>query len=243
MYNFNKKISLSYEFSVCVTHEDGHKTTYCKVEHIDAQKDNTGFLFTLNGSSEETINGKEPEDWGEIYLKFEKAKYPYSLQTTAEGKLIAVKNFDEFKERWMEQRSKLVEYYEYNQYVKEVSYNYMYTLTSERMFISILNRNSFFNFLFWQDSLLNHEVEIQDFPTPEMLSIFCFHGKGIKDGDTLIYKTDKVYDEGNGYLLGGNCTIIIRRDADGLPEEVTLSANVERDNYGFFNKEMKLKRL
>lgn len=243
MYRFDNFISLSYEFCTCVTHEDGCKTTFRKVEHIDARKDNSGFLFTFNGSSDETIDGKELEDWSEIFLKFGKALYPYTLKVSEDGKLLAVQNFEELRNSWMKKRSALVEYYEYNSHVKDVSYSYMQSLNSEKTFLSILRRNAFFHLLFWQDNKLSQEVELQDFPTPNKLSIYCFHGYGTKVGNSLLYITDNVYDEGNRLLLGGDCTITIRRDVDGLPVEVSLTANVERQNYGYFKKELKLRRL
>lgn len=241
MYNFDN-ISVSYEYSTCVTHHDGHKSSFRKVEHIKARRDNTGFLFTFNGTSEDTIDGKELEDWGAIFQKFASALYPYTLQVTADGKITGVQNFDKLKEKWIAQCNNIVAYYNYNVHVKNAASSYAETLKSERMFLSYLRRNVVFNLLFWNDDQIRHEVELQQFPTPKMITIFSFEGVQ-KNDRTAIFKTDSVYEERDNFLKGGDCLISICRDVDGLPKEIELTANVERLNYGFFKKEITLKRL
>lgn len=241
MYDFDK-ITLAYEYCSCVTYQDGHESSFRKVEHIEARRDNSGFLFTFYGSDNETIDGKEPEDWGAIFLKLGSGLYPYTLYVTADGKITGVKDFEEVKQRWMTQCNNIVEYYEYNIHVKNAACAYMESLESERVFISVLKRNIVYNLLFWNDDLFRHEVELLNFPIIEMMSIFSFEG-GKKEDSTSIFKTDSVYDEGKNLLKSGNCTINIHRSADGLPSDISLSANLECLHYGYFKKEITLKRL
>ena len=89
---------------------------------------------------------------------------------------------------------------------------------------------------------MEQEVEIMNFPNKSALSIFCFQGWK-KEEDSISYETDTVYDEGKFDLLSGNCAVRIRRDADGLPGEVTLLAKVEKRYRGYYIKEIKLRRL
>ncbi len=242
MYCFENEILLTYEYCTCVTDDHGQKTTFRKVEHIGVRKDNSGFLFTFNGSSDETIDGAEPVDWSEIYYKFGKILYPYTLKVSDEGKLVGVQNFDSLRNRWLRERFDLIEYYQQKIRDKDVSYSYMKSLDSERKFLSVLRRDMFFHLFFWQDNLPNQEIEIKDFPINSLISIFCIQNKKI-DNDVLCYETDTVYDVGTFNLLSGECKVKIRRDLDGLPSEITLFAKVEKRYRGHYTKEITLRRL
>lgn len=241
MYNI-EDITTSYELCTCVTFEDGQKTSFRKVEHIAAKKVKTGFAFTFLGCEEEIMDGGELDDWGKIFMALGKALYPYTLLTNENGKLVGVKDFEKLKEGWIASRDAIIESYDYNYEVKKVAYSYSQTLATEKIFLGLLRRNMFFRLLFWQDDLTSQEVEIMNFPNKSALSIFCFQGWK-KEEDGISYETDTVYDEGKFDLLSGNCAVRIRRDADGLPGEVTLLAKVEKRYRGYYIKEIKLRRL
>lgn len=241
MYNF-EEISASYEFCTCITFADGHKSSFRKVEHIEAIRDKFGFKFTFEGSEDETFDGKEPDDWGAIFLELGKKLYPYTLQVGENGELIGVQDFDELKERWLTSRDELLENYEHNFEVKKVAFSYAYSLNSERMFLSLLRRNLFFHLLFWQDNLPSQEIEIKDFPDMSSLSVFLFQ-RGIEENGYLCYNADTVYEKDAYNLVGGNCTMKIRRGADGLPDDVSLVAKVEKRYRGYYTEEITLRRM
>ncbi len=241
MYNFDD-ISASYEFCTCITFPDGQKNSFSKVEHIEAKVVKTGFLFTFEGSGDESFDGTEPDDWSSIFLSFGKALYPYTLQVSENGKLIGIKDFEKLKARWTATQEEILDKYDYNYEIKKIAYSYAYTLKSEKMFLSMLRRNMFFHLFFWQDNLPNQEIEIKDFPINSLISIFCIQNKKI-DNDVLCYETDTVYDEGTFDLLSGECKVNIRRDLDGLPSEITVFAKVEKRYRGYYTKEITLRRL
>lgn len=241
MYNF-ENISALYEFCTCVTSPDGCESTFRKVEHIEAKREKSGYTFSFEGCSQEVVDGKEPEDWNAITLDFSKAFYPYSLEVAENGKLIGVKDYQKIIEHWNRRRDELYEKYDYNIHVMDHSHIFMQVLESERMFLSVLKRNIFYRLLFWQDNLPSQEIEIRDFPSPRMITIFSFEG-GVKGKNCLCYKTDKVFDEGSCRNQAGDCTIKVHRDADGLPKEITVIANVVKKYTGSFSKKITLKRL
>lgn len=80
-----------------MTFVDGHKSTFRKVESIQAQREKEGYLFTFLGTSDELIDGKEPEDWNPIILQFGRALCPYGLQVTEQGELTGVHDFETVK--------------------------------------------------------------------------------------------------------------------------------------------------
>lgn len=241
MYNF-KNITCSYELCTFVTFADGKKNAFRKVEHIAAQKVKNGFEFTFLGCEEETLEGGELNDWGKYFMELGKALYPFTLLTNGNGKLVGVRDFEKMKERWIASMDAIIESYANNYEVKKVAHSYSQSLATEKIFLSSLRRNMFFRILFWQDDLNSKEVEIMNFPYNPALSIFCFQG-GKKDEDGISYETDTVYDEGTFDLLSGNCAMRIRRGADDLPNEVTLSTKVEKRYSGYYIKEIKLRRL
>ncbi len=241
MYNFDN-IAASYEFSACVMFADGKKTSFTKVEHIQAKREDEGYCFTFNGSSNEKVNGKDPEDWNAIIIEFGKALYPYSLQVSDHGRLNSILDFDNFKEHWMTRRREIVEYYECNFPIKKMSYSYSLSLKTEKKFLNILRKNLFYRLLFWQDDQTNQEIEIRDFPGREKFAIFSFDS-GIEENGEVVFKTDRGFDDGTYHMQSGNCIINIRRDDDGLPIEIVLRAKVEQQYKGFFTKEVKLRRL
>ena len=241
MYDF-ERIEASYEFSSCVTYTDCHKSTFRKIEHVKVGCTDDARIFTMQGSSEETIDGKEPEGWGEIILRFGKALYPITLNVNERGKVIGIKDFEKTKEHWMTRRREIVESYENNFLIKKESYRYALALKTEEKFIDILNKNMFYRLLLWQDGISGQRIEIRDFPATGRLAIFTFQG-GRREGDFVCYETSQVQDEGSGRLLSGSSTLRIRRDADGMPGEISLWSKVEEQDTGYFIKEITLRRL
>lgn len=240
MYNF-ENTNVLYEFSSCVTFVDGHKSTFRKVESIQAQREKEGYLFTFLGTSDELIDGKEPEDWNPIILQFGRALCPYGLQVTEQGELTGVHDFETVKKHWFDQRREIIDYYN-NYYIEKESNQYALALDSEEKFFSIIKKNMFPRLLFWQEGLASQEVEIRDFPSPARLAIFTFQ-KGKVEAGSLFYETSQVRDEGSGRLLSGKCTLRIRREADGLPGEISLWARVEEQDTGYFIKDITIRRL
>lgn len=232
---------IKYEFNSCVTFANGHKSSFRKVEHIQVVKSDDGYSFTMLGPSDATIDGNEPEEWNAIILQFGKALYPYNLLVSENGEMIGVQDFEKIKDHWFEQRRGIIDYY--NSYLVEKESNRFYlAFNSEEKFFNIIKNNMFPRLLFWQDNLKNQEVEIRDFPAAKRLAIFTF-GEGKKNNGEICHETYNVRDEGSGRLLSGECTLRIRRDADGLPGNVFLKVQVEELNTGYFFKEMTLKRL
>ena len=242
MYDF-ERIEASYEFSSCVTYTDCHKSTFRKIEHVKVGCTDDARIFTMQGSSEETIDGKEPEGWGEIILRFGKALYPITLNVNERGKVIGIKDFEKTKEHWMTRRREIVESYENNFLIKKESYRYALALKTEEKFIDILNKNMFYRLLLWQDGISGQMIEIRDFPASGRLAIFTFNDKKYDDNGGVSYETGQVNDEGSGRLLSGQAKLQIYRDKDGLPKEIKLKARVEEAETGYFTKEITIKRL
>ncbi len=164
---------LKYEFCSCVTFANGHKSSFRKVEQIKVGKANDGYSFTMLGSSEETIDGDEPEEWNAIILQFGKTLCPYTLLATGDGELTGVQDFEEIKGHWLDQRQEIIDYY--NSYlVKKESNRFYLAFNSEEKFFNIMKNNMFPRLLFWQDNLQNQKIEIRDFPAAKRFTIFTF---------------------------------------------------------------------
>ncbi len=242
MYDF-ERVEASYEFLSCVTYTDCHKSNFRKIEHMKAECADGSYVFTMLGSTEESVDGIVPEGWGEIILKFGKALYPISLKVNENGEVFGINEFEKFKEQWMTRRREIVESYENNFFIKKESYRYALALKTEEKFIDILRRNMFYCLLLWQDVASEHKVEIRDFPASGRLAIFTFNDKKYDDNGGVSYETGQVNDEGSGRLLSGQAKLQIYRDKDGLPKEIKLKARVEEAETGYFTKEITIKRL
>lgn len=241
MFKF-ESINASYEFSSCVTFVDGHKSSFRKVERLKAENTKEAYVFTMLGTSEEMVDGKEPEEWGAIILHFGKELYPYSLLVSDQGDLLRVQDFERVREHWMTRKKELMEFYEHNFLIKKEAYRYALALKTEEKFLDIIRRNMFYKLLFWQDNIMGQEVEIRDFPAPQRLAIFTFQD-GKEENDALCFETACVHDEGSDRLLSGKCTLRIHRAMDGLPAEVSLWARVEEQDTGYFIREITIRRL
>ncbi|MBO4531341.1 MAG: hypothetical protein IK017_11885 [Paludibacteraceae bacterium] len=241
MYNFSF-IESVYEFNTCITFANGQKSSFRKLEHIQAEEGKDGYAFTMKGSSNETLDDKEPEDWDAIVLEFGKALYPIGLRVSGQGEFVGLRDFEGIKEHWKARRQEIIDYY--NSYLIEKESNrYALALKTEDKFYHILKENMFYRLFLWQESLQNQKVEIRDFPTRARLAIFSFHEKKYDKTGGIIYDTYDVTDEGSGQLLSGHAKLHLRRDKDGLPGEISLWARVEEKDAGFFTKEITIKRI
>lgn len=240
MYTFNH-IEADYAFSGKVTFADGHVSLFTKKDHVEVTKRKDVYICAMHGSSDEKLNGNDPDEFDAVILEFGKALYPMSLRVSEEGELLGVDDFDGLKEHWLAKRKEIIDYY--NSYVVEKESNrYALALDSEEKFFNIIKKNMLYRLLFWQDELPNQEVEIRDFPARARLAIFTFPS-GKFGGKGVGYDTYSLHDEGSGRLLGGHATLSVTRGADGLPDEIVLKARVEEQDTGYFSKEVTLKRL
>lgn len=236
-----EQLNTSFDFTATVIFANGHQSVFHKEEHICAKRVKDYYDFTFQGSSNESINNKAPEEWDDIVLQFGKALYPLSLKVSEQGELTGVRDFEKVKDHWFAKRQEIIDYY--NSYLIEKESNrYALALMSEEKFSNIIKKNMFYRLLFWQDELSSQEIEIRDFPARARLAIFSFQG-GRREREYLCYDTSHVHDEGSGRLLSGRCTLRIRRDADGLPGEISLKARVEEQDTGYFIKEITIRRL
>lgn len=241
MYNFSF-IESVYEFNTCITFANGQKSSFRKLEHIQAEEGKDGYAFTMKGSSNETLDDKEPEDWDAIVLEFGKALYPIGLRVSGQGEFVGLRDFEGIKEHWKARRQEIIDYY--NSYLIEKESNrYALALKTEDKFYHILKENMFYRLFLWQESLQNQKVEIRDFPTRARLAIFTFQGKSYDEKGGVCYDTYQVNDEGSGRLLGGHAKLQLYRDKDGLPNEIKLWARVEETDTGYFTKEITIKRI
>ncbi len=240
MFTFNH-IEADYSFSAKVTFADGHVTLFSKKDHVEVNKRKDVYLFTMHGSSDEKLNGKDPDEFDAVVLELGKALYPIDLRVSEEGEFLGVDDFEALKNQWEANRKKIIDFY--NSYLVEKESNrYALAFDSEEKFFNILKKNMLYRLLFWLDKSPNQEVEIRDFPARARLAIFTFPG-GIFDGKGWSYDTYSLRDEGSGRLLSGHAKLTVMRGADGLPDEIVLKARVEEQDTGYFSKEVTLKRL
>lgn len=240
MYTF-RQINSAYEFISSVTFANGSRISFRKIEHVKADNIDGSYIFTMQGTSEETLDEMEPEDWDAIVLKFGKALYPYWLKVSAQGELLKVHDFSKIQKHWLEKRQEIIDYYN-DYYIEKESNNYFLALKKEENFLEVIRKNMFCRLFFWQDNMQNQELEIRDFPLNTRLTTFVFQ-KGHRNDGGVCYESSNVHDEGSGRLIAGRCNLYIRRDFDGLPAEISLHARVEEQNTGFFSKELTIKRL
>lgn len=240
MYTFSN-LDTTYEFNSCVTFANGDTNTFRKIEHVSAENIGDSYIFTMQGSSEETLDGDEPEGWDAIVLKFGKALYPFSLQVSNEGRLNGFKDFEKIRNQWLERRQSIIDYYN-DYYIEKESDRYYFVLKTEEKFFGILQKNMFYRLLFWQDNIDVEDIEIRDFPLNTRLTTFTFNKGRFEDG-FMCYTSGIVHDEGSGRLIDGVCKLKISRSPDGLPKEITLSAKVEEQDTGYFTKKLTIKRL
>lgn len=234
MFDF-EKVSSSYECYFCVTRHDGRKSSYRKVEHFEAQRVGDEFWFTFFAPTDEVLEGEPTDTTAKADLQFDKILCPYTLIVDANGKFMGIKDFDKSKRSHFN-------FCKLSPDVYELASFYAKPLSSEKILLGVLKRNVIYNLLFWKDNLPQQELEFPTFPTPKMITIFSFED-GVKEDGHVVFKTDSVYEERDHFLKSGDCTINIRRDADGLPGEISLVANVDRINYGMFKREITLRRL
>ena len=241
MYDFDS-IDATYEFDSTVTFANGKKTTFRKVEHVTAKKVDESYVFTMQGSSEEIIDGDEPDGWDVVVLRFGKALYPYSLKVERDGGLSGVLDFEKVKAHWFDQRQQIIDYYN-DYYIEKESNRYALALKSEEKFFQTLKDNLFYSLFFWSENQPDHQVVIRDFPSRTRLAIFTFKDKRYDDKGDLSYETGLVKDEGSGRLLSGQASLQFIRGKEGLPKEIRLKARVEEADTGYFTKEITIKRL
>lgn len=241
MYIF-QGIETSYDFTSVVTFANGNTSSFHKVEHIYAQQEKQDFSFTMKGSTDETFDGKTPEDWAAIVLEFGKALYPINLSVSEQGDFMAVDDFEGVKQHWKDERQRLVDYYN-NYWIEKESNRYALALKTEEKFYRTLKENMFYRLFFWREGQTDQQVVVRDFPLRARLSIFTFQGKSYDEKGGVCYDTYQVNDEGSGRLLGGHAKLQLYRDKDGLPNEIKLWARVEETDTGYFTKEITIKRI
>lgn len=241
MYDISQ-IETCYEFVSCVTFCDGHKSTFCKKEHVKAVGSDGLYIFTMLGSSEETVDGMAPVDWSDIILQFAKALYPITLRVSGQGDFMAVENFEELRRRWKEKCQKIIDYYN-SSLIEEESQRFALVMETEDKFFHTLKENVFYRLFFWTVDQPVQQVVIRDFPSYARLAIFSFQEKKYDENGGLCYETYEVKDEGSGRLLSGHAKLRLSRDFDGLPKEIHLKARVEEAETGYFTKEITIKRL
>lgn len=239
-YGFDE-INVTYNFISRTTFVTGERFSYEKLEKISVKRSKEGFLFTMLGSENETINGEEINDSYRVNLDYGKALYPLILKVSNDGKLLNIQDIEAVRKQWGKKAEELNEYYGYAPVAMTISRQYGMAL-SDDSFLDVLRNNMIYRLLFWHDSSVAEPVCVPHFPEPERKAFYWFGKKQVMNDGSFHYEAAKMCDEGSGKMVGGEGTLDLFHSSDGLPSEIKLWVKLEEKDKGYFFHEVVIKR-
>ena len=165
MYNFK---SLKASYKIHLTHQwpDFTLNRYSSRMMVSARRCDGHYEFTLENRINVRLDGKPPAGIMDcLMMQLGNSLFPLTLQVSDDGKLYAVKNIEEVKQRWHKEADEMLKTHsttEFKTYLEMASGN----VAGEKQLVRSLAKDSFIQLFFLSYGSKVLEIDWFNFPRP-----------------------------------------------------------------------------
>lgn len=219
---------------------NGHKSFYSHNIAVSFAKDRYGGkALTLGRKTEESINGKQPEEFDFLMSWLGNSLYPLTVRVDEMGNATEIINIDEARKRYSAEGHRIMEHYKQAPLIVKYVEKCIESAEDDKEFLQSIARSNIYQLATICMDIPGYTYHLADFPCVGDVLTFPLLAANENETEMLLtipeIKTERK-------ILSHEGKVYVHKAEKDAIDHIQLMLRVEIENEGYYTRKLELKR-